>query len=65
MTDDDPEVPIVCEACGTTTRIPLADVAEMLDRHNEQRHDGADVAQVDPELADQLADMVAEDLGLL
>lgn len=65
MTDDDPEVPIVCEACETTARIPLSDVAEMLDRHNERRHDGEQVARVDPELADRLADMVAEDLGLL
>jgi hypothetical protein len=63
--DADPEVPIDCPACGTTTRVPLADVADALKRHNETLHDGADVARVDPDLADRLADIVAEELGLL
>lgn len=61
----EPRVPIVCSACGTETRVPLAELAETIDRHNEQQHDGDDVAEVDPELADQLADLVAEELGLL
>lgn len=65
MSDDEPTVPIVCEECDTTNRIPLSSVAESLDRHNEQMHDGEDVAQVDPDLADQLADIVAEDMDLL
>lgn len=61
----DPDVPIVCSACGTETRVPLAELADTLERHNQQRHDGEEIAQVDPELADQLADLVAEELGLL
>ena len=68
MTDtdaDEPMVPIVCPDCGTATRIPLDAVAERLQRHNDSQHDGESVAQVDPELADQLADLVAEDMGLL
>lgn len=63
--DSEPTVPILCENCGTETRLPLSDVGETLDRHNEQRHDGEEVAQVDPALADELANLVAEDLDLL
>ncbi|PSP27457.1 hypothetical protein BRC65_05700 [Halobacteriales archaeon QH_2_65_14] len=63
--DADPEVPIVCPECETTTRIPIEDVADSLERHNEGMHDGEEVAQVDPDIAEELADLVAEDLGLL
>lgn len=63
--DTEPDVPIYCAACETTTRVPLPEVAESIDRHNERLHDGEEVAQVDPELADRLADLVAEDLDLL
>jgi DNA-directed RNA polymerase subunit N (RpoN/RPB10) len=62
---DEPDVPIRCVECGTETRVPLSVVGDTLDRHNETRHDGEECARVDPELADQLADLVAEDLGLL
>jgi len=61
---DDPTVPIVCEACDTTSRVPLSELRESLDSHNERRHDGEEIAQVDPVLADALADAVADDLGL-
>ena len=66
MTDqrDDPEVPIICEECGTETTIPLSELETQLDRHNENRHDGAEHATVDPALKSQLQDLVAEDLGL-
>ena len=30
--------------------------------HNDRLHDGEDVAEVDPEIADALADLVAEDV---
>jgi len=65
--DDDgpPQVPIVCTECGTETRIPLPEVADTLERHNDQLHGGDEVAQVDPALRDQLTDLVVEDLGLL
>ncbi|WP_302082202.1 hypothetical protein [Salinibaculum rarum] len=62
---DEPEVPIVCEVCGTETTIPLSDVGEMLETHNENQHDGEEHAQVDPTLAEQVQDLVAEDMGLL
>ena len=65
MTDDDPTVPVICPECETTTRIPLDDVADSIERHNDQLHDGEEVAHVDPDLADQLADIVAEDMDLL
>lgn len=63
--DAEPDVPIHCPACGTTTRVPLSEVGATVERHNEALHDGEDVARVDPDLADQLADIVAEELGLL
>ena len=64
-TDDDPRVPIVCPECETTSRIPLDDVADSIERHNDQLHDGDDVAQVDPDVADHLADLIGIELGLL
>lgn len=63
--DTDPRVPIHCPDCETTSRVPLADVGNAVDRHNEQLHDGDDVARVDPEIADRIADLAAEELGLL
>lgn len=65
MTEDDPTVPVLCTECETTTEVPLSEVAESIERHNEQMHDGEEIAEVDPDLAEQLADIVAEDLGLL
>lgn len=65
MDDDAPEVPIHCPDCETTSRIPFPEVGDAVASHNAQLHDGEDVARVDPELADQLADIVAEELGLL
>lgn len=62
---DDPDVPIVCEECGTETAVPLSEVAEMLETHNENQHDGEQCAGVDPALADHLQDLVAQDMGLL
>jgi hypothetical protein len=65
MSDSDPagtDVPIVCEDCGTRTRVPLDDLAATLEKHNEQLHDGEEVATVDPDLADHLLDLVAADL---
>ena len=63
--DDAPRVPIECSACDTTTEVSLPELAETLRRHNERRHDGEQIARVDPELADRIADLAAEDLGLL
>lgn len=63
--DDDPRVPIVCPECETTSRVPLPSVAEAVARHNENQHDGQEVATVDPDVADRLADLVADELGLL
>jgi len=63
--DADPDVPIHCPECETTTRVPLSEVAATIERHNGGLHGGEDVARIDPELADRLADIVAEELGLL
>jgi hypothetical protein len=63
--EDAPAVPVVCEACETTSRVPLSAVAEAVERHNEGMHDGEEMASVDPAIREQLADMVAEDMGLL
>jgi hypothetical protein len=62
--DDEPAVPIVCSTCDTTTRVPLPDVAEAVDRHNENVHGGEEIAEIDPAIVESLADLVAEDMGL-
>lgn len=62
---DEPDVPVTCPECETTTRVPISEVGDSVDRHNEQLHDGEAVAEVDPDIAEQLQDLVAEDLGLL
>ncbi|ELZ09555.1 MULTISPECIES: hypothetical protein [Natrialba] len=62
---DSARVPIVCDACETTSRVPLSNVADAVERHNAQLHDGEAVAEVDPDIADQIADLVATELGLL
>lgn len=63
--DDEPAVPVHCPECETTSRVPLSELADAIDRHNDNLHDGAEAARVDPDVADQLADIVAEELGLL
>jgi hypothetical protein len=65
MSDDEPTVPVRCPECGSESRVPVSELAEAVDRHNENLHDGDEVARVDPAVRDVLADMVAEDLGLL
>jgi hypothetical protein len=62
MGDDTPTVPVVCEACDTTTRVALDDAATTVERHNERLHDGDDHAQIDPELVARLQDLVAADI---
>ncbi|AZQ15216.1 hypothetical protein [Halorubrum sp. PV6] len=64
MSTDEPSVPIRCSECGTETSVALSDVADALEKHNDGKHDGEEIAEVDPALKDQLADLVAEDLGL-
>lgn len=67
MPDDDgpPQVPVVCSECGTRASVPLPDVAESIERHNDAHHESEEVARVDPDLADRIADLVADELGLL
>ncbi|MFC7214656.1 hypothetical protein ACFQO4_11285 [Saliphagus sp. GCM10025334] len=66
MTDsDEARVPVECSACETRTRVPLSELAESIERHNETVHNGEPIAEVDPDLKAQLADLVVEDLGLL
>ena len=64
MSTEEPSVPIVCDECETETRVPLDELADALDKHNDQKHGGDAVAEVDPAIKDRLADLVAEDLGL-
>ncbi|WP_276272064.1 hypothetical protein [Haloarcula litorea] len=63
--DDQPAIPVVCSDCGTRTQVPFEDVEGAVERHNEQLHDGESVAQVDPEVLDELVDRLGRDLGLL
>lgn len=62
--EDEPTVPVICQACDTETEVPLSSVADVVDDHNESIHDGVEEAQIDPALTDALADIVAEDMGL-
>lgn len=61
----EPTVPIVCSECDTRADIPLSDLSERLDSHNERLHEGEEIARVDPAVADELADLIVEELGLL
>jgi hypothetical protein len=45
--------------------VPLSAVADAVERHNERLHDGESVAEVDPDLREELVDLVAEDLDLV
>jgi hypothetical protein len=63
--ESEPTVPVVCTACETETAVPLSEVGGVIEDHNQSVHDGAEEAVVDPAVTDALADLVAEDLGLL
>lgn len=67
MSDDEdlPDIPVVCTECDTRTKVPFPDVEDTVTNHNERLHDGEAMAEVDPVVMDQLADFVAQDLGLL
>jgi hypothetical protein len=43
----------------------LPALADQLETHNENVHGGEEIARVDPDVADHLADLVASELGLL
>lgn len=60
-----PTVPVICSDCETETEMAIDDVADAVESHNERLHDGEQVAQVDPQIAEQVADLVAQDMGLL
>lgn len=59
------DVPIVCSACDTRTRVALADARSAVHRHNDRLHDGVATATIDPVIKDELARLVADDLDLL
>lgn len=61
----DLEVPIICEACGTTSRVDVEAARSAIERHNEHQHDGDAIATIDPAIKDELASLVARDLELL
>ena len=63
--DERPEIPVVCTACDTRTRVPFDDVEGAIERHNQQLHDGEAVAEVDPDVLEQLTDRLGKDMGLL
>ena len=67
MTSDDelPDIPVVCADCDTRTTVPFEDVEDAVARHNDQLHDGEPGAQVDPDVLEQLNDLVARDMGIL
>lgn len=62
--DEEPSFPVICPECETETRVALSDLEESIDRHNGQLHDGDEVAQIDPDVAAEVLDLAAEDMGL-
>lgn len=64
-TEDVPEITITCTVCGTETNVPFHDVVETIETHNERRHDGEPVAEIDPAVKSRLQDLLAEEMGLL
>jgi len=59
-------VPIVCAECETTSRVPLDTVAEdAIERHKRTAPRRRRHRHGRPDIADQIADLVATDLGLL
>ncbi|MFB6113513.1 MAG: hypothetical protein ABEJ58_05350 [Halodesulfurarchaeum sp.] len=63
--DEIPTVRLTCPECGTDASVPITEVADRIDRHNQSIHDGEDVARIDPDVADHLLDLIAEDMGIL
>ena len=61
---DEPTVPVRCPECETETRVALDEVADAIERHNANRHDGDEVAAVAPEVREHIAELAADDLGL-
>ena len=61
---DEPTVPVRCPECGTETRVALDEVADAIERHNADRHDGEEVAAVAPAVRERIAELAADDLGL-
>lgn len=64
-TEDLPEITIVCPVCGTETAVPFSEVEATIESHNERRHDGDPIAEIDPEVKSRLQDLLAEEMGLL
>lgn len=65
MSEDDVTVPVVCPACDTETEVALSQLETTIARHNDNRHDGEAIAEVDPAIKDHIAELVADDLELL
>jgi hypothetical protein len=63
--DDLPQVPIVCAECGTESMVPFSRIDETIDSHNERRHDGEPIAEIEPSVKSRLQDLLVEELGLL
>lgn len=61
---EEPSFPVICPECETETRVPLSDLEESIDRHNGQLHDGDEVARIDPDVAEEVLDLAAQDMGL-
>lgn len=59
---EEPAVPIVCDACGTESEVPLSDLVESLAAHNERFHEGREEAVLDPALAEEIERLAAADI---
>jgi len=63
--EEGPEIPVVCAECGTRSQVAFDDVTGAIERHNDQRHDGDAVSEVDPDVLEALTEQVGRDMGLL
>ena len=63
--DDPPRVPVICEECATESMVPFPEVESTIDAHNERRHDGEPIAEIEPSVKSRLQDVLAEEMGLL
>lgn len=62
--NESPKVPIVCPECETSSRIPLSDVADTLEQHNDEVHAGKEFAKVEPAVMNHVQDIIIDDLDL-
>jgi len=60
--EDVPDVVISCDDCGTRTTVPLTQVSDSVDEHNDLRHDGDEVAGIDEDFLESTIDVLRDEI---